>query len=154
MKKNVLLSALLCLASFGYSQTYYYQCVADIDKDGVRKKFDHGHYVTFVKDKSIVYDSDEKGNNTSYNAVKFYYRRTQNGTHVYESKSKPLMPMPDINTGYIDYSEKFDGNFMYFSSDFDKYIIKDRGIMGLYGYEREYTRTEGPKSLYDDVPTF
>lgn len=147
MKKLILLSALLGLAVFSYSQTYYYECTAFIDKDGVKNKpgSSNNGYKTFTNNKSIVYSSDEDGNSKGN---KFYYRRTQNGTHVYESKSIPLYPEINFSTLSVDYSEKFDGNFMYFSSDYSQIIFRTQGV------QYEYIRTEGPKALYDDVPIF
>lgn len=167
MKKIYLISVFLVIAvAYGYSQTYYYKTVAKIDKDGVKSKPESntfkGRYVTFNDNKSICYISDEKGYKYKYDygsyggggisyAENFYFRKTQNGTNVYESKELrtrteniPYPPFMKTTT-----EEVWSGSFYYFSSDFSKWIW-DTGS----GWSWEHIRTNGPDDGDDDIPTF
>jgi hypothetical protein len=138
MKKIILLLVFLGLAvSYGYSQTYYYQAVADIDEDGVKSIAKGGFYITFIKEKSICYESDENGYKKHTFEVNYkYIKKTKEGTLVYTSNSK--------------YSAGFNFGTFYFSSDFSKLISETP--YGIYR-RKEYKRTKAPKAD-DNIPKF
>ena len=150
MKKVFLISVFLMLAfSYGFSQTYYYKAVAAIDKDGVRSKTGwKGMYITFTNNKSVCYQSDEKGNKSTKGHPSFsntyYFRKTQNGTNVYQYKvTQPREIWREWEN-------------LYFSSDFSKLqTFIDMSNVGGSITRIEYIRTDGPEDDYDDnIPTF
>ena len=150
MKKVFLILVFLGLAfSYGFSQTYYYKAVADINANGVKSSpKGKGMYITFTNQESICYDSDENGyrsNNTGFSGesfeVTYHYQKTHNGTHVYQGK---------YSTALINI---WQNSYYYFCSDFNKM----QSYYSQYGYTSttEYIRTNGPEDEYkDNIPTF
>jgi len=155
MKRIHLILYFLVLAvSYGYGQTFYYQAVADIDKNGAKSKATGYCYITFINNKNVCYESDEDGykskpllSNPGVGSGEgnYYYRKTHEGTLVYQYKYS-----------YTNYTGTYDSwheNFYYFSSDLNK-MIRYRKI-GNYEYRTEYKRASGPKNEYDDnIPIF
>jgi len=148
MKKIFLISVFLGLAiSYGFSQTYYYKTVADIDADGVRSKPPStikGMYLTFINNNSICYESDKDGyriKSRVYEAKNHQFQKTQNGTHVYYwGENQPYL-------GKVE-------SFYYFSSDFSKLITYYSSYLGTT-IKREYIRTNDTQDDNDDdIPTF
>jgi hypothetical protein len=141
MKKIILLSVFLGLAvSYSYCQTYYYQAVASIDKNGAKSKASGGVYITFVNNQNTCYHSDKDGYRFVFRgdeAPNFNYVKTQNGTHVYHS------------------SNPYERKLYYFSSDFSQWIEHFLGYPTSPESEwrTEYKRTNGPQDD-DDIPTF
>jgi hypothetical protein len=165
MKKIIVLTVFLMLAvSYSYSQTYYYKVLAYIDKDGVKSKpsiKDKGSYITFINEKRVCYFSDENGyvsKVSKYGSEKYYFRKTQNGTHVYQTKEIVFNPFARGLRG--ENQEVWRDIFFYFNSDFSKmqqppYKIAagDADVFTIPG--GEYLRTNGPEDDYDDnIPTF
>jgi len=151
MKKLVLLSVFFSLAiTCGYAQTYFYKCVSSTDANGVKSACSLKYYVTFANDKGVCYFSDENGIKIK-NGYTYFFRKTQNGTHVYERKSYDPIASAQSMGKYI---ENWDGNFLYFSSDFSK---MKQGPSKLFGSTMEtgnYTRDFVRADPYGDVPTF
>ena len=149
MKKVLLISVfLVTLVACSYGQTYYYKAVAVIDKDGIRSKPNiKGIYLTFSNNMNICYTSDANGYKGAY-STSYHFRKTQNGTHVYEFYITSFGNMGG-----------WKGVFYYFSSDFEKLIHchpeeYSYGVFMPY-WSHEYIRTNGPQDDYDDnIPTF
>ncbi|MDR1161377.1 MAG: hypothetical protein LBK45_03465 [Tannerellaceae bacterium] len=164
MKKIFLLFVFLSLAfSYSYGQTYYYKAVVNIDANGVKSKIDGsgGMWVTFINDKGICYESDENGykrTNTYPMTSNYYYRKTQNGTHVYEDKKTTMQYTPGnmfSPLGSTQMIEVWAGNCYYFSSNFSEMQQPPRTMHGMTFYGFEYIRTDGPeKKIGDDIPIF
>jgi hypothetical protein len=170
MKKFILISAFLGLtATCGYGQTYYYQCVARVDKDGVRSPCSSGMYVAFINNKGKCYESDKNGyqpycdcnctwpmtcTSCSCTYATYSFVQTLNGTtHVYYGKSSRT-----YSTGYGMFatsSTSYSDKYYYFSSDFNQ--LRDAGS-STDGSYWEYKRTSGPeeKKKQDDskIPVF
>ena len=144
MKKVFLISVFLMLAvSYGYSQTYYYKCVAKIGENGEKSKpesFNKGAYITFTNNKSSCYVSDKNGYKVKNDDASYVFKGTKNGTHIYQHYAT------HPGTGY---SWSWD-IFYYFSSDFDKMQYVNNFHQKT---KYEYVRTNGEDD-FDDVPTF
>ena len=149
MKKVFLISVFLGLAvSYGYSQTYYYKAVADIDANGAKSKpasYKSG-YITFSNNKDNLYISDKNGYRKSEMfgcKTTYFFRKTQDGTHIYQCY---------IECGSVG---SFKDMFYYFSSDFSKSQWFSKGDSNFPEHRTEYIRTNGPEDDYDDdIPTF
>jgi len=138
MKKFFLISIILAtMVACGYSQTYYYKAIANIDANGAKSKASGGMWITFMNKMGICYESDKDGYKANSYTMNFQFKNTQNGTHIYQCFYE--------FGGYVSWYP----SYYYFNSDFTKMQYNSSAI------KTEYERTNGPEEKYDpNIPTW
>lgn len=145
MKKKLCLF-LICLgfACSAISQTYSYRYSHSVNEDGVRKihpqwKMNPVVYMTFVKEKSICYQSNEKGEILQY-ASPYKYIGKENDMYVYQ----------DTGSNFLLVSNK--QRLRMFTTDFIQYgywtLEVDGSWFYVFKYEPNPNKKEAPKNLF------
>ena len=123
----VALVVMIACSFTAQAQTYFYKQVY-IMKDGVKKKPNNAkQYITFINNMGACYSSDKNGVATRH-AVRYDYKGTTNGIHVYEANNMFM---------------KF---IMHFNSDFSKMNdLTWKESIGVCVYERGSDAPEVPE---------
>lgn len=144
MKKNLyLFLTFLLFVCTANSQTYSYRYSHSVNDDGVKKihpqwKINPVVYITFVKEKSICYQSNEKGEILQY-ASPYKYIGKENDMYVYQ----------DTTPNFLLVSNK--QRLRMFTTDFMQYGYWgpiDESWFYVFKYEPNPNKKEAPKNLF------
>ena len=155
MKKKLCLF-LICLgfACSANSQTYSYRYSHSVNEDGVKKNQPWSktsvHYITFVKNKSVCYESNEKGEllTLPFSGAclpQYKYIGKENDMYIYQDTSPNLLFTPNQQRQKI-----FTTDFMqygYWTDDIDTFG-KGKPWFNIFIYEPNPNKKEAPKNLF------